>query len=242
MGSRIAAFVLSLAVLASARRAQADTSERFPFLDAPPPTPAPLPPGPAREADEHPRRAWEAFAHADLSAPFCRGDRFGAGQCAETGTGTALGAAALYRFTPSVALGAEASFSHFQVDAPSAAYSRASWMGLLVRGYFLDRGALDPYVEAGIGRGAVIAGSDGPMGPARTNATGPSAGARVGIDFWVTPFLRLGPALSYRWVWLTDVHACVGATCETTAVSERGAVGSYLSLAVHATFGWGHEM
>jgi hypothetical protein len=115
-------------------------------------------------------------------------------------------------------------------------------MGFLVRGYFLDRGALEPYVEAGIGRGAIATGYETPLAPVRAEASGPAAMARAGLDVWVAPFLRLGPALSYRWTWLTDVRACAGARCDTVAVSDRGAVGSYLGFSVQATFAFGREM
>ncbi|HEX9297725.1 MAG TPA: hypothetical protein VF881_17905 [Polyangiaceae bacterium] len=241
---RIALGLCVLATLLTSPRARADGSERFPFLDEPPPVPAPLPPAPAREADEYPRRAWEGFVHGDLSAPFCRGDALGAGQCGGTGAGTALGGAALDRVSPLVALGLEASFTTFRMDAAGVpgAFSRTSWMGFVVRGYFLDRGALDPYVEAGIGRGAVATGYESSPAPVRADAAGPAAMARAGIDFWIAPFLRLGPALSYRWTWLTDVRACAGTRCETTAVSDRGAVGSDLSLSLQATFAFGREM
>jgi hypothetical protein len=66
--------------------------------------------------------------------------------------------------------------------------------------------------------------------------------AGAGIDFWLTPYIKLGPALAYRWTWLTDVRTCTGPSCETAKVGDRGAVGSYLTLGLHATVALGHEM
>jgi hypothetical protein len=76
----------------------------------------------------------------------------------------------------------------------------------------------------------------------RSESAGPSAMAGVGIDFWVAPYLKLGPALSYRWAWLTDVRTCSSSACSTVSVADRGAVGSYLSLSFVATLALGHEM
>ena len=115
-------------------------------------------------------------------------------------------------------------------------------MGLLVRGYFADRGAIDPYVETGIGRGTATTSATDGATAVESHGAGPSATVGAGIDFWVVPFLKLGPAVSYRWTWLTDVRTCAGTACETTSVSDRGAVGSFLSVSLVATLALGHEM
>lgn len=251
--SRALALGLSLLALAPSAAAEggrsaAGESAGRSFLDAPPPAPPPLPPAPARESDEYPRRAWEGFPEVGLSAPFCRGDSFGVSHCGDSGTGTALGGGALYRVSPSVGLGFEASFSTFElaVDGAQAAYSRASWMGILVRGYFLDRGAIEPYVETGVGRGTSSAGYSyglvGGVNDVRIEASGPSALAGAGVDFWVAPYLRMGPAFTYRWTFLTGVRSCTGSSCENASVTDRGAVGSFASLSFVATFALGREM
>ena len=123
------AFTLALSPLALATPAAADEAGRFAFLDAPPPAPASMPPAPARESDEYPRRAWEGFPEVGFSAPFCRGDSFGVSHCGDSGSGTALGGGALYRLSPYVGLGFDATFSSFAlaVDGALATYSRASW-------------------------------------------------------------------------------------------------------------------
>jgi hypothetical protein len=242
---RVSSCSLFLAsLLAVGPASAADEVGRHSLLDAPPPAPAPFPPAPAHEADEYPRRTWEGFPELGVGAPFCRGDSFGLGHCGDSGSGTALGVGALYRVSPYVGLGLEASFAGFglAIDGRGASYSRASWVGLLVRGYFLDRGSADPYVEAGLGRGSSSAGYGEGASTVSIDASGPSALAGAGVDFWLGSNLRMGPALTYRWTLLTDVRACTGSSCETTSVSVPGAVGSFLTLSFVATLAFGREM
>jgi hypothetical protein len=240
MSPRNVCLALALSLLAMPNAARAD----FRFLDAPPPAPAPRAPAPAREGDEFARKSWEAFPLAGFAAPFCRGPALGAGHCGDNGVGTVLGGGAFYRITPYVALGAAVSFTSFQLDAGPgvAAYSRTSFIGLTIRGYFADRGAVDPYVETGLGRGTVATSSSDGTIEVRSDGAGPSATVGAGIDFWVLPLLKIGPALTYRWTWLTDLRTCAGAACETASVSDRGAVGSVASVSLVATLALGHEM
>jgi hypothetical protein len=247
------AFALGLATFVVAPRAHGEadrapapldaSARRFAYLDAPPPAPAPRAPGPAREGDEYARKSWEFFPEAGFAMPMCRGDSFGPGRCGDNGNGTVLGGGGLYRVSPYVALGAAASFASFQLDrvAPSA-YSRASVIGLVIRGYFSERGAIDPYVETGVGRGTATSGYTDAGLDIRSESVGPSAMAAAGIDFWVLPYLKLGPAFSYRWTWLTEVRTCAGSTCETARVADWGAIGSYATLSFTATIALGHEM
>jgi hypothetical protein len=76
----------------------------------------------------------------------------------------------------------------------------------------------------------------------RSDAAGPAATLGAGIDFWVLPVLKIGPSLTYRWTWLTDVRTCAGSACETASVSDRGAVGSQASVSLVATLALGREM
>jgi hypothetical protein len=213
------------------------------YLDAPPPLPAPRAPAPARDADEFPRRSWELFPEAGFGSPFCHGASFGAGRCGDSGNGPVFGGSALLRVSPYVAFGATAAFADFHLDeTPAPAHSGASFMGLTVRGYFADRGAIDPHVEMGIGRGASTMGySDGDV-EVRSDAAGPSAMGGAGVDFWILPYFKLGPAVSYRWTWLTDVRTCSGGRCERASVADFGAIGSYASLSLNATLALGREM
>jgi hypothetical protein len=138
-----------------------------------------------------------------------------------------------------VALGAGAAFASFRLSAGGPdAHSRASWMGVLLRGYFAERGMIDPYVEIGFGRGT----SESSRGSVRVAGAGPSTMAGAGIDFWLLPYLRLGPALSYRFAWFTEVDVCDGDTCSSMSVASVGAVGSYASVSLVATLALGHEM
>ena len=159
--------------------------------------------------------------------------------------GATVGAGLLYRVSPYVAIGADASFARFasRTATPgAAAYSHASWIGLLVRGYFLDRGAFDPYVETGFGQGTAAAGYVEAGTDVRTEFAAPSIMAGAGIDFWLAAHLRVGPAVSYRFSWLSDLRGCYAATCTSYAVQDRGAVGSYATFSVRATLALGREM
>ena len=249
MSRAVAVFVWVTSFLFSAGAARAGEpsggARRFAFLDAPPPLSKDVAPEPTREGDEYPRRSWEAFPSGGAGTPFCRGTSWGVGQCGDAAAGATVGAGLLYRVSPYVAIGIDASFARFTSRASTpgtAAYSHASWIGLLVRGYFLDRGMLDPYVETGFGQGAATAGYVDAGTEVRTEFGAPSVMAGAGIDFWLSPHLRLGPAVSYRFSWLSDVRGCYGATCTSYGVQDRGAVGSYATLSVRATLALGREM
>jgi hypothetical protein len=246
-------WLVSLLVHAGAARAGEPTPPRAPFeppprfrfLDAPPPPLKDLPPEPTREGDEYPRRAWEAFPSGGVGTPFCRGSAFGLSRCSDSTAGATAGAGVLYRVSPYFAIGLDASLARFtsRTSAPgSEAYSHASWIGVLVRGYFLDRGMLDPYVETGFGQAAASSGYVDAGAAVRTESGAPSVMAGAGLDFWLAPYLRIGPAVSYRIAWLSSVRGCYAATCTTYGVDERGTVGSYATFSVRATVALGAEM
>jgi hypothetical protein len=224
--------------------AKAADTQSFAFLDSPPPPLAELPPEPMREADEIPRRTWEAFPSGGAATPFCRGSAFGLGHCGDASAGPTLGVGFLYRITPHIAVGLDASLARFASTFAGARESRATFIGLLVRGYFLDHGVLDPYVETGFGQGSAV--SDyvdaGSGARVRTEFAAPSFLTGAGLDVWLAPYLRLGPAFSYRFSWFSNVQGCVAATCTTYGVDDRGAVGSYASFSVRATVAFGREM
>ncbi|HMI87232.1 MAG TPA: hypothetical protein VK550_24240 [Polyangiaceae bacterium] len=239
--------VTSLVLAAWPARAapSAPLPPRFAYLDVPPPSLTELPPEPTREGDEYPRRAWEGFPSGGGGVPFCRGSAFGVGHCGDATTGATVGAGLLYRVSPYVAIGIDASFARFtsrSTTTGTAPYSHASWIGLLVRGYFLDRGMLDPYVETGFGQAAATSGYVDGTTDVRTESAAPSIMAGAGIDFWLGPYLRLGPALTYRIAWISDVRGCYAGTCTTYGVDERGTVGSYATFSLRATVALGREM
>jgi hypothetical protein len=246
-GIAIASWVICLLLGAGSARAgdSPPPAPRFAFLDTLPPPLKELPREPTREADEYPRRAWEGFPSGGIGTPFCRGSAFGLGHCGDANSGPTMGAGLLYRVSPYVAIGLDASFARFasrDSTTGAAAYSHASWVGLLVRGYFLDHGMLDPYVETGVGQGSASAGYVDGATEVRTESAAPSVMAGAGVDFWLAPYLRVGPALNYRLAWITDVRGCYASTCTTYGVDERGTVGSYATLSVRATFALGREM
>jgi hypothetical protein len=245
-GFAILGFVTLLLLRARAAHASEPISAPgFAFLDAPLGPLPDLPPEPTREGDEYPRRVWEAFPSGGVAAPFCRGSIYGLGQCGEATSGATLGLGALYRVSPHFAVGLDASFARFTLrgaSAGAAPRSHASFIGLLVRGYFFDRGMLDPYVETGVGQGASMASHVVDGTEIRTESAAPAVMAGAGIDFWVAPYLRVGPAFGYRFSWISSVQGCWASACTSVGVDERGAVGSYATVGVRATLALGREM
>jgi hypothetical protein len=222
--------------------------ERFSFLDAPPPAPPPMPPAPEREASEWARKSWEVSPHLGWTSAACRSADAGTGACDGMGTGTAIGAGALYRITPYVALGAELEAIDFAFDpsastpGASAGSSRGYFFGPVFRGYFAERGSVDPWIEIGFGGGTIATSYE--LGGARHSATEQGAATSVGagIDFWVSPWLKLGPALSERVVLPTEVKTCRDGACSSRTVSDAGGVTRTTRLGVEVTIAFGREM
>ena len=248
MTSRVSCSAATLLlVLCSATRAIAEPRGRaepdvdLGFLSAPPPAPPEPSPPPRREEEEFPRRAWELAPRLGLAVPLCRGDATGEGRCDQTTTGSAVGAGLLWRIAPYVALGVEADLSSFHLDAAEGS-SRSTWVGAVVRGYFLDRGWLDPWVQTGFGRGSIDTAWNGGNLEARFSGSGPATMAQAGLDFWISDHLKLGPAFAYYWTLLRDLRACSGPTCAVSSVGSTGAVGSYATVSIALAIALGREM
>jgi hypothetical protein len=250
MRVRLSVLVLAAGLFLLRAKAHADPAprERFAFLDALPPAPLPPPEAPAPEAEEFARRPWEAFPAVGVSSPFCRGDSFGLGRCADTASGLSMGLGFAYRVTPYVALGVEGGASRFHFDPAlrdgpaSGASSRSNWLGAVVRGYFLERGRLDPYVQAGFGRGAVNTTYVAQGVDVEVSGAGAATMVGAGLDVWVLPYFKVGPALVYRWAFFHELRVCQAGGCAGTTVGDGGAVGSDVGLRLVGTFALGREM
>jgi hypothetical protein len=241
--SRFCFQLLTVALLAypakSATGAPRGATLRF---DLPPAPPEPSP-APEREPDEHARRSWEIAPRLGLVMPLCRGDQTGLARCESTGSGDGLGLHALWRVAPYVALGVQGDFARFTIDADTAEGSaRSIWVGAAVRGYFLERGFLDPYAETGFGRGSVDTIYD--VGGTLVSVHGSGAATMVGagLDFWISSRVKVGPAIAYYWTFLGDVRVCSGAVCSTSNVGSTGAVASHANFSVALSLALGPEM
>jgi hypothetical protein len=123
-----------------------------------------------------------------------------------------------------------------------ASSARLDWGGLLARGYFQDRGRTDAWIEAGmgIGRYAIRYGLAG--GDVSAAATGPATMVAAGLDVWITPDLRVGPALSYRWTFYGDLRVCSAGACRTESIDDGGIAGSEIAVTIGATWAIGKTM
>jgi hypothetical protein len=251
MYARIAlSLATGAALLLGTARSEAGGGQaaRFAFLDTPPPAPLAPPEGPAPEAEEFARRPWEIAPAIGASSPFCHGETLGIGRCGDTSSGSGAGLAFTFRITPYVGLGVAARASRFRFEPSlgggeqAAAASASQWIGAFVRGYFLDRGRLDPYVEVGFGRGAVSTTYGTQAGELEIGGAGPATMIGAGLDMWVLPALKLGPSLAYRWAFLSELRVCQAGACGTYAVADGGAPASDVEVSLVGTFAFGREM
>jgi len=239
---RSVSLLLALAALAAAPRARAERQTQRPvfLFDLPPEPPVPSPP-PGRDQQERPRRAGELVARLGFALPVCHGDASGLSRCDSTETGEGLGLGALWRVAPHVALGLEGSVARFGIDAASG-WARSSWVGAVVRGYFLDRGWLDPYVQTGLGRGSIDTAYDDGAAEVRLSAAGLGTMVGAGLDFWISGHVKAGPAVFYHWTFFGDGRACAGGVCSAASVATTGAVASSISLSLVLSAAIGPEM
>lgn len=243
----VALVLMSLARIGWAESASvAPPSAPLSFIDALPPAPPPLPPAPEREPSEFARKSWELLPHVGLTTPSCQAAPYGGSACADVGSGLMIGAGGVYRITPYVALGAELAVAEFRYDAAAAGASRgasrAGQFGPIFRGYFLENGRVDPWVQVGFGMGFV--GMNHISGGAEWNAraTGAAASGAAGVDFWLTPYLKLGPSIGQQFVFPSEVRVCENGGCASYAVGEAGGITRWMRLGVNVTVALGRSM
>jgi hypothetical protein len=129
------------------------------------------------------------------------------------------------------------------IDAGAAGgFTRSSWIGAVVRGYFLERGFLDPYVQTGLGRGSLDVAYDADGVEMRLGGSGLATMVAAGIDFWFSSNVKAGPSIGYYWTFLGDVHACAGPACSTYSVGSTGAASSSASISLTMAVMLGREM
>lgn len=227
----LALVLASLVLVLGIRSASADSLERFAFLSAPPPALPGLPPAPERAPTEWARRTWEIVADAGLALPWCSRGAFVA--CAGMGTGISASLAGLYRITPYVGLGAEIAGASFRLDEGSG---RAGIVGPVFRAYFLEEGSVDPWIQVGFGAAhfrTSHATGDG------VDASGPAVSGSAGVDVWLSPSWKLGPALGQRFLFPTETRACEVGRCASMTASQAGGVRRHLNVGLVATFALG---
>jgi hypothetical protein len=226
---------------------RAAAAERETFLSSLPPAPRPRGPAPAAEEDEHARRPWEFLPALGAGTPICYGSS--GPLCSAQAAGFSIGLSTFFRLTPYVALGLSYQRLSGSIDsaalAPGVSGTASSdFFGLIARGYFLDRGAFDPYVQAGFGRGSFgldMTAGGAPAGGLR--AAAPATEISAGADFWIGSFMKIGPQIGYFWTFLGDVRACgADGDCGYVGAGSLGIPGTELVLGLSLTIAAGSEM
>ena len=228
-------------------------SKRGPY-----PKPGRPPPGlpPARDlGDEaYGRFAVELIPHLGPAWPRCQPGEQSSRNCIGTKLGADLGFTALWRVSAYFAWGGTLGIGLFQYEPPDA-YGRehgsaaAVSLLLLARGYFLDEGSIDPYVQLGLGGGALGTAFDETVDGAEEHfeetGAGPALQIGAGIDFYLTRHVRLGPALTVTQVSIDKVRRCTGGgegDCEDLPKEDDGYLDAYFSASARLTIGLGEEL
>ena len=130
-------------------------------------------------------------------------------------------------------------------QAGAAAY----FLGLVARLYLLEEGSMDPYVQLGVG-GAALAtafeeGSGVDQQRYEETGAGPALQLSLGLDFYLGPHLKLGPALSYTQVFVDKIRRCQrggAGNCLDLPKGEHGYLDAYATAVARLTFLLGEEL
>ena len=213
------------------------------------PAPIRVPEGPTRSSVELVPELALAWAHCqdgDVSSTRCEGVRGGGG----------IGFSAFWRVTPHLAWGGGFQIAVFRHDPPSGsgvsdAEAFAGFLGLMGRAYLFDRGGFDPYVQLGIGGGALGTAGDGAPGLLddseryEETGAGPALQAGLGADFFLSSRLKLGPSLTYTHVIVDKIRRCrkgEAGDCNDVSKSEYGHMNSFVTLGVRLSILLGSDL
>lgn len=211
---------------------------------------APPAPPPAVGEAVYARRTVELVPALSLALPNCRAGSATNDRCDGVTTGGGLGFVGLWRVTPYFAWGGGFEFHGFQYDPPedlqlSEASAGAVWIGFIGRVYFADEGSIDPYVQLGLGVGALGTTTRDAAGVRwEETGAGPAAQLSGGLDFFLSRSLKLGPALSYTRVFVDKIRRCRASgdgDCVDVSKDENGHLNSYLAVSVRLSILLGGE-
>jgi hypothetical protein len=196
------------------------------------------------------RRTVELIPTLGAALAGCRAGSQSDDRCDGVGAGITLGFTGLWRVTPYFAWGGGFEVSGFAYEPPAELQlegvgAGAVWLGLIGRVYFLDEGSVDPYLQLGIGVGALGTTSKDPVGVTwEETGAGPAANIGGGVDFFLGRSVRLGPSLSYARVFVDKIRRCRASgdgACVDVSKDEHGHLNSYLALTARLTFMLGGE-
>ncbi|HEY4158824.1 MAG TPA: hypothetical protein VGM29_12030 [Polyangiaceae bacterium] len=180
----------------------------------PPPSVLGAPPPPELEPPAYSRRAVELLPELMLGFPECHDGSFSNPRCDDLGGGLGLGVGGLWRVSPYFAFGGTLDALAFRFRPPAQAAlsnTRAAgfFAGILGRVYFMDSGALDPYVELALGGGAIGTNAvEANNQQYQESSAGGSVRVGGGLEFFLSSRLRLGPALDLTRFSAKHVRRC----------------------------------
>jgi hypothetical protein len=253
--------LLCAALCCGARHASAEEAAATPKSDAASAAPAPYaawqgetpiapppaivlgaPPPPELAPLEYARRPFEVTPELLLGFPNCSEGTVSNARCDGLGAGAGLGLTALWRASPYVAFGGTVNALGFEFHPPASSQLRDSsagglFYGLLGRVYFADHGAVEPYLELGIGGGAdrTSARATNDVKYADT-ASGGALRVGGGVEFYLGHHLRLGPALDWTRFRVRRLERCDTAqTCVDLDQSSFGHGVGFTTLSARIT-------
>ncbi len=215
------------------------------------PPPGSVPPPRPSSGPEFWRRAVELFPHAGLVAPLCQTGSQGNDRCDGLRAGAQAGAAVLWRVLPYFAWGGALDVTMFRYQPPAhlglhRTSAAAVFFGLLGRGYAATEGPVDPYVEIGLGGGALGRGfRDRDGHDYDETGAGPALRLGAGADLYVGQRIRLGPALGWTALLVDKIRRCRASgsgNCVDVSMHDQGYLNGYVSLTLRVTFLVGEEL
>ena len=196
---------------------------------APPPPPLETETAALARAPERARRPVEVVPEANLLLPSCED---GAAHCDALGPSYGLGVSALYRPSPYFGFGGTATYARTGSALAGVGSLRAEAVGLgvVMRVYLLERGALDPYLELALGYGSFQTAFVEPDGArARDSAFGPSARAGGGLDYVTSESWRIGFAAGFSSLVLGRREQCRAGFCELGTATSAAMTGALVA-------------
>jgi opacity protein-like surface antigen len=165
--------------------------------------------------------------------------------------GAVVGFTGLWRVTPYFAWGGGFEIAAFRYDPPkdlalTETGAAAVWLGLIGRVYFNDEGSFDPYLQLGIGVGALGTTATDPSGtPWEETGAGPAAQIGGGIDFHLSRSVKLGPGVAYTRVLVDKIRRCRASgdgDCVDLSKDDNGYLNAYFALTARLTILLGGEL
>ncbi len=179
------------------------------------------PPPPELAPLEYARRPIEITPEFALGLPSCADGSVDNERCVGLSAGAGGGMSVLWRPTPFFAFGGAFDELRFRFDpGPSSGLrgvrATGQFVGLLGRVYFMERGVVEPYLELGLGSGRFATRARALSGfgdSSDESASGVAVRAGGGVEFYLSPYVRLGPAFAWTTIDVKRVRHCDGSGC-----------------------------